>query len=325
MKIIISGATGSLGRALITYFSGKGHDVIAVGRWAVPPAKLLQHAAYERADISQPFQLPDADVCIHAGGLSDDKGDWDNFYRANITGTKNMINAAKNCKTFIFISSSSVYLPSSSSLKESDVPAHDNKLLSNYGRSKIMAEDVLKKNNVFDSAFIIRTRALYGPGDIKIIPRMLRLMKKDVFMNPGGMQVKVSLTNYLNLCSAIESCMTSKRAGLNLYNVADPEIYILADAVKKVLSSLYNENYKEKKLPIWLIKLFGTMHLGGMSPLLVRTLTNDLVLDISKIKNEIGYETGINLYNSINNYAEWARSCGGADVLKTEAKNLAWK
>jgi nucleoside-diphosphate-sugar epimerase len=104
MKIIITGATGSLGAALTRYFSQKGDDIIATGRTDHPPRNLLACANYVKADITEPYTLPDADICIHTAALSDDKGSRADLYKANVIGTKNTLEATRNCKMFFHIS-----------------------------------------------------------------------------------------------------------------------------------------------------------------------------------------------------------------------------
>ena len=69
MKIIITGATGSLGAALTIYFSEQGHEIIATGKSDCPPEKLLAVAKYLQNDITKPFTLPDADICIHTAAI----------------------------------------------------------------------------------------------------------------------------------------------------------------------------------------------------------------------------------------------------------------
>jgi nucleoside-diphosphate-sugar epimerase len=323
MKIIITGATGALGRALTQYFSSKGDEVMAVGRMKTPPANLLKHATYHFADITAPFTLPDADVCIHAAALSDDKGSEEAFSVANITGTLNVLNATKNCRQFVFISSSSVYMPSALPLKEED--AVDVPELSAYGRSKLRSENALKENYRGESCVILRPRALYGPGDIKILPRMLKLVKKEKIYRPGAMNINVSMTHYRNLCAAIDKCIEQPLKGIRTYNAADEKTYVLAESLRTLMKSIYGKPLEEKQTPIWILKALSKFNLGGITPLLVRSLTNDMVLDISRIKNELGYRSVTNLDESLAELTSWVKKIGGPEILKTAEKNIAWE
>src|SRR5665213_1409954 len=109
MTIVITGANGFAGAALCRYFYALGHEIIATGRQLTPHPALLSYAKYVPGDITKPIEEFKADACIHVAGLASDNSDYGSLFLTNVTGTKNVIDAAKNCRTLIFISSSSVY------------------------------------------------------------------------------------------------------------------------------------------------------------------------------------------------------------------------
>jgi 2-alkyl-3-oxoalkanoate reductase len=324
MKIIITGATGSLGAFLTRWFSAKGHQVFALGRSEFPPSQLLACSTYIRADITRPVVMPDADVCIHCAGLADDKATYADLYAANVEGTKNVVTASSHCCTFIHISSSSVYLHSDSLLQETMVGEKWGQHLSHYGKSKLIAEDEVIAHANNEASFILRPRAIYGAGDKVLLPRLLKLVRGNKMLRPGDMNVKLSLTHFSNLAQAVEDCIYSKASGKHIYNVSDDEIYILYDVVKKLLATLYSTQLPEKKLPLWILKLLSVFGLGDATPLFVNTISKNLVLDISKIKQELNYSPTMNLDSSLIEIKHWVSSIGGTEVLKTADSKLAW-
>lgn len=325
MKIIITGATGSLGAYLTRHFAAKGHEIIACGRDKNPPPNLLKYASYFYADIMQPFQFPEADICIHAAALSDDKASAEQLYIPNVLGTKHVAEASKHCKQFIHVSSSSVYLPEQEPISEKLAGKQDNKELSPYGKSKLLAEEMLLKTTSHSSCFILRARAFYGIVDRVIMPRVLKLVKNNVFSRPGTMDINVSLTSFENFAHAIELCIQSEKKGIYIYNVADDEKYVFIDVIRKIIKQLYKEPVKEKGVSIYLLKALALFQIGGITPLLVRSFTKDMVLDISKIKAELGYNPKTNFYKSLPELANWINKIGGVEVLKTGKKELAWE
>lgn len=325
MKIIITGATGSLGASLIRYFYKKGHEIIASGKDTHPPDILLEYATYVSADISQPFELPTADICIHTAAFSDDHGERTKFFQANVKGTENVINAASSCHTFIHISSSAVYLPEDEPIVENIAGNQNNKLLSDYGASKLASENTVHEKSKHEKCFILRPRGLYGEGDKKILPRMLKLVKNNKIYSPGKMQVNVSMTHYRNMAHAIECCLSSPLNGIHTYNVADEKEYILIDVLRNICREIYGIALPEKLLPINLLKIMSFLQIGGMTPLLIRSLTKNMVLDISKIKKEINFRPEMDIYKSLNEIGSWIKYIGGPEVIKKAAKELAWK
>jgi nucleoside-diphosphate-sugar epimerase len=325
MKIVITGSTGSLGAAMVKYFSGKGHEVIATGRAVNPPEKLLACAKYLCIDINSPFELPEADFCIHTAALSDDKAAFNDLYQSNVIGTKNTLQAASKIKSFIHISSSSVYLPSGEKLPETVAGLQNNRQLSPYGKSKLMAENILKETTRHQSCFILRPRALYGPCDKVIMPRLLKLEKNQQLFIPGKMEVKISMTHYANLIQAIECCMRSTKTGIHTYNVADDTTYLLIEIIRKLTTALYGKQLPEKEIPIALLKAMAIFKINGMTNLLIRSFTRDMVLDTSKIKNELNYQPVIDFDSVMDELIRWINSIGGISVLKTGDTALAWK
>lgn len=324
MKLLITGATGSLGAYLTRYFSGKGHQVIASGKAQQPPKNLLNCAQYFQADINRPFELPETDVVIHTAALSDDNAKPHELLKSNAQGTTNVLQAAERCQRFIHISSSSVYVPDEKLITEEMAGPRNNMQLSPYGKSKLESELVVRNASRHNACFILRPRALYGIGDKKILPRLLKMVKGSTLQYPGNLQVNVSMTEYSNMAYAVELCINSEKQGIHTYNVADNEAYVLLQVIRTFTKHFYGFELNEKQIPIWIPKLMAVFHIGGISPLLIRSLTKNMVLDITKIKQELGYNPQANLANSVYEIANWVQKIGGPEVLAAAEKRLAW-
>ncbi len=324
MTIIITGATGSLGASLVRYFSAKGHNVIASGRDATPPPALMQYATYFPADIRKPFTFPEADICIHTAALSDDKASYRDLYTPNVLGTKNVAEAASHCRMFIQISSSSVYLPENFPITEELAGRQNNKKLSSYGRSKLEAEEILGATSKHETCFVLRPRAFYGPGDRVILPRLLKLIPNGEFRRPGKMNNAVSLTHYDNFNAAVELCVNSNIKGNHIFNVTDKQTYILSDVIRKIATELYGRPPVEKEIPIYVLQLLSFLHIGGITPLLVRSFTKNMVLDITKFENATGYKPVTDLDNALSGLGNWVRSVGGAEAIRSGDRKFAW-
>jgi nucleoside-diphosphate-sugar epimerase len=312
MKIIVTGINGSLGRQLVRHYASQNHEIVGIGRWPEPHTEVQDICSYIQTDINAINHQLEGDVLIHAAGLSDDKGAWSGFYENNVLGTRNLIKHAKGISTFIFISSSSVYHPSDSLVDELKA-GHEIEKLSNYGRSKWLAEEVIREEAPFKSCYILRPRALYGKGDMKIIPRMLRLLERGKLKVPGEMNIRVSLTSYANLMYALDCCLLKQQKGIHTYNISDAREYVLIDAIKKIVRSGLGYSVAVKHIPIWIVKLLGRLHLKGLSPLLVKALTTNMVLDISKARQELNYQPKTNLNHHLESIGKWIKNNGGPE------------
>lgn len=324
MKIIITGATGSLGSALVRHFAAKGHTVHAVGRMETAPTTLLRLASYQKQDITKPFTLPQADVIIHAAAISDDKAGWKALYAANVVGTQHVINASSHIPTFIHISSSSVYLPAEAPRKENEQADDRMEDLSLYGKSKLMSEHVILSNRKHANCTILRPRTIYGIGDKVILARMLKLIRPKSIMKLGSMEVFTSMTHYSNLLQAIDLALEKTPKPYSIYNVADDEKYMLIDVFRAVAKELYGYEWEEKQIPILALHLLSLFKIGAITPLFLRTVTKSLTLDLSKIKRELNYLPKTTFQRELPQLIGWVEAIGGTEKLKAATPDLPW-
>lgn len=244
--------------------------------------------------------------------------------KPNVEGTQNMVKAAESCPLFIHISSSSVYLPEDEPIHENKAGSQDNSELSAYGLSKLYSEQEVYKNRNTGSTYILRARAFYGVGDTQIVPRMLKFVKGNKLQLPGELQNKLSMTHYDNMGHAIECCIEQSKSGIHVYNVSDDEVYIMREVLGQLMGALYDRSLKVKQVPLWLIRFFAKYKIGGITPLLVRAVTKDMVLDISAIKKELNYQPKQNLDRALPELAQWVRHIGGPEELRNPEKFLSW-
>lgn len=324
MKIIITGATGSLGAHLVRYFHRAGHEVIASGRMSKPPKALHDFANYFQAEISQPFEFPHADVIIHSAALASDVASAPDLYKANVVGTMNVCDASKHIQKFIHVSSSSVYPILNKPLTEDLSSLSNEKNLSPYGLSKLLAEGVINEHCAARQRFILRPRGIYGPGDKVLFPRVLQMMRNGKMIAPGKMDVQTSMTHFDNFAHAVDCCVASNKTGTHVYNVADASTMKLFDSLKMIQDAIHKQNVPVKYIPISAIRLLAAFGAKGLTPLFVRTITSDVVLDISKIQSELCYAPKMTFAHSLKEITNWLEKIGGVDVLREGKAELAW-
>ena len=209
MKVFITGITGFVGSMLANKFAEDGFEVAGLGRKETLPAHVDKRCAYVREDIKKPISEIDADIVIHAAAQVDDNASYTDHFENNVVGTANVINACSARTTlFILISTSSVY-----SFNE-DVPYTEGKggiefeKLSAYGKTKFLAEQKLHAAPHLMQKVILRPRAIYGPGDTVLLPRLLRLVKNNFILLPKHTTTRISLTHINNLIFAVQQCLS---------------------------------------------------------------------------------------------------------------------
>lgn len=169
MKLLLTGASGFIGGRFMQRFRGTpGLDLLGVGRRA------LADTDYRAVDLSRPFDLDFApDVVIHAAALSSPFAPRREYLRHNVDATRHVIDwcRAHGLPKLIYISSSSVhYRPRDQlGIREADPigPAFAN----TYAETKAAGETLVRD---YPGAWtILRPRAVFGPGDTVLFPRLL--------------------------------------------------------------------------------------------------------------------------------------------------------
>ncbi|MCH2082631.1 MAG: NAD(P)-dependent oxidoreductase [Saprospiraceae bacterium] len=305
MKILITGATGFVGKHLVRHYVGQGHEVIALGRRAQPPIEWNRPVRYIQADITQKIPAITCDICIHAAAKASEDGDWNSFTKTNFTGTANVFNSTKDCRQFIYISSSSVYgQQSAPHIEEETVQLEE---LNFYGKTKRMAEDFLQTQIAYTkgkSITILRPRAIYGPNDSVLLPRLLRLCKGPFLLMPNGLKVQTSLTSIFNLIDAIDQVILKRPKGVQTFNVSDQQEYEMGKVVKMICEKALKRSLIPVYLPLHFVEAwlrFKSKYLGfsGLSANALQFVRNDHILDNTKMEKELGLRFSHNFYSDL--------------------------
>lgn len=147
--VALTGATGFVGNATLEAALAKGLNVRALTRQASTERSRVEWVRGTLEDTNALGELVEgADAVIHIAGLTSTRNTA-RFEGANVTGTANMIAAAKagGSARFVFVSSLSAREPG----------------LSEYGASKARAEALVRESGL--DWTIVRPPAVYGPGD----------------------------------------------------------------------------------------------------------------------------------------------------------------
>jgi nucleoside-diphosphate-sugar epimerase len=333
MKIIITGATGTVGAALVRYFHSLGNTVIATGNNPIPPKRLTDYATYFQADICDPLEkFPNADAIIHCAALASDRAPWDELHQANVMGTRHVLDASAHIPIFIHISSSSVYKPSLQPLKEDHIPDDMNVVPTPYGKSKWMAEKEVLSDTIKRKKAILRPRAVYGPGDRIILPRVFTLKKGPFLFKPGNMKARCSMTHLTNLCFFTNLLLTDEKDwdGVRIYNITDPLPYKLNEVLPKLVKESYNKSLIEVNIPLFILSpianiLYMLKIKAELTPFVLNTFKYDQILDTGKAYTYAGNVTFTNFQNEFENTLKWIQEMGGPDELSKADPLLPWK
>ena len=206
MKIVVTGVSGFLGRHLASALAAEGHAVIGTGRdrarseLAAPFCSRLLFGDITDASFVDDA-IAGADAVIHSAALSAPWASRKAFMSANVTGTENVIKACErfHVNRVIHVSSPSVTFAGQDVFDQTEQAAYPKKYLSFYSRSKMLAELIVNRATGDGlRATIVRPKAIFGPGDTTLLPRLIVAARAKRLVQIGDGTNLVDLTHVAN-------------------------------------------------------------------------------------------------------------------------------
>lgn len=318
MNILVTGATGFIGRHLVNVLSKTGHLVRCLVR--------------KNSDIEC---LRNLDVEIIYGDLLLKDSLWpaldgiylvyhlagevysrrkDDYYKGNFLATQNLLEACKEkgTKRIIFLSSIGVYKPATKGSLLTEESACQP--ITFYGKTKLDAEALIKKNSI--PWVIVRAPIIYGPYQPPVLNRFFldALNKKKIYIVGKGDNSR-SLCFVGNLVNGL-ALLASKPD-------TDGETYILSDntpySFKEIIitiSMVIDQKIKVVNLPnilgdiSWgIYNILGKLlNLYFIELYALKTMQLNYGCDIIKAKKEIGYNPNATLEMGIKNTMDWVKN-----------------
>ena len=251
MNILVTGSAGMIGSYVVKGLIEKGHTVIGVDR--VKPKELngLKPVVLDlssKYDVLQVFGENKIDRCIHLAALAHTKGvkdtSFDAFKRVNVDMAENVFGAcAKFNVPVLFIST----VDAIGMVKGKITPKTVLNPISNYGKSKAMAEGRLKE--ICKVWNIYRFSPVYTEDVKRDIQKRYYLKYPDwAYLIGGGQQFEV-----LNVRKAVSSMVdwVDKKVDNTIHIIKDEE---LLDSAKVIAEERAEGRAKYVlKFPRWIV------------------------------------------------------------------------
>lgn len=300
-SILVTGATGFVGAALVARLALDGLAVRAVVRNKVSPttAKIdVVRVSELSAETDWSDALANMDAVIHLAArvhvMTDTANDpLTEYRRVNVEGTLNLANqaAAAGIKRFIFMSSIKVNGEKTvlNPFLADDAPDPQDP----YGISKYEAEQGLLRlaAETGMEVTIIRSPLVYGPGVKANFLSMMRWLKRGIPLPFGAIQNKRSLVALDNLIDLIAICIHHPTAANQIFLVSDDEDLSTTELLCRMGHAL-DRPARLIRLPAAVIKV-GAALLGRHN--LAQRLCGSLQVDIKKTKELLGWSPPINV------------------------------
>lgn len=309
MRVLVTGATGALGPAMIRALRAAGHEVRALARRPVAPELAgIESCAGDLTDLaSLDRAVLGMDAVVHLAALlhiTNPPPDMrTTYHRINVAGTRWLAEAAERAgvRRFVLASTTAVYGPSTTPATESTPAAPE----SWYAESKLAAERAVfevHRAGAFDVS-VLRLSAVYGPRIKGNYERLLRALAAGRFIPLGPGLNRRSLVYEDDAAAAFVTTLEHPRAPGGLFNVSDGTPHALRDIVRAMCAALGRAE-PAISIPITpalagvrLVERFARLF-GLAPPATASTLAKyleDSVVDTTRLARELGFRARVDL------------------------------
>ncbi len=324
-KNLVTGGGGFLGGAIVRRLLEKGETVRSFSRKRYPDLDALgveqvQGDIADRDAVAQ--ACSGADVVFHTAALPGVWGKYEDFYRANVTGTLNVIAACKaqGVSRLVHTSSPSVVFDGKDMAGADESAPYPARFPAHYPATKAMAEQAVRRAAEEGlSTVSLRPHLIWGPRDNHLTPRIIRRAKKLARVGDGGNLVD---TVYIDNAAeahvmAAEKLRENPAVSGNVYFISQGDPAPLWDMVDAILHAggLPPVRRRASRRTAWLIGallegVYTLFRLKG-EPRMTRFVAEELAtahwFDISAARRDLGYAPAVSTAEGLRRLAAWLR------------------
>lgn len=212
MRVLVTGASGMLGRVTVRHLLSRGDEVTVLQRRpaGLPCAEVLGDVA-DRSAVGRAARRQDA--VVHLAAKVDVTGAWADYARVNIQGTRNVLAvcAAEGVGRLVHVSSPSVAHAGAPLFGAGAEAADPARTRGHYARSKAVAEqEALAADSATLAVLAVRPHLVWGPGDEQLVARIVARARKGRLPLIGSGSALIDTTYVDNaaaaLVAAVEAC-----------------------------------------------------------------------------------------------------------------------
>jgi 2-alkyl-3-oxoalkanoate reductase len=256
--VLVTGGTGFLGRRLVERLLSQGRSVAVLGRTPAPDLE-KRGVRFIRASLDDTAAVSEAcrgiGTVFHVAAKVGVWGRYDDFFRANVLGTRALLDGCRQhgVARFVHTSTPSVVFNGQNLAGADESLPLTTVCPSPYPLTKAIAErEVLAAHSAQLKTIALRPHLIWGVGDPHLVPRILARARAGRLRIVGTGQNRMDMVHVENavdahlaaeiaLIQTTPSCYASTEAanaGGRAYFITNDEPVVLWDWINALLSAL---------------------------------------------------------------------------------------
>ena len=320
LRILVTGATGFIGRNLVFELLDRGYTQVHVLARRTSDLSVFAHAdirivegdvtdGKSLAAIDSPF-----DAVVHCAG-SVQNADKALLHRVNVEGSRNICEFAlrKKVARVVYVSSVAVVSGNPNVPLTEDLPYAATNA---YGASKLEGERVARE--FLDRGLpmvIVRPPMIYGEDEPHMFDTLMRLLLRGLLFLPNGGRAKLHLCYVRNVAWFLAECLTHPDAAGGTYFVGDPQVLSGAEVFGALADAIGCGD--PVPLPAWLTPFLVCLPWVGAK---IKFFVKDRVYAIDRMRGELGLVPPYDARTSLAQTARhWFNRHQGVTAAECEA------
>jgi UDP-glucose 4-epimerase len=314
-RVLLTGASGFVGRPLAAILAQAGYEVRAATRTAgVVIPGVTRHVCIGEICAATDWKeaLSGVDCVIHAAArahrLSDTSSNAHAYMQTNAEGTSRLAKEALQCgvQRFVFLSTVKVNGEETGSRACTSVDEpHPQDV---YGKSKWLAEqslnEIARLSAIGEAGMdvaILRLPLVYGPGVRANFYRLMHWVDKQWPLPLGAVHNRRSLVSIWNLCDLVVRLLQIPSSAAGTWMISDGRDLSTPELIRGIATAMHRRA-RLVNVPVGVLRAVGTV--TGHSAEVGR-LCGSLAVDISQTRAALGWSPPMSIDEALSRTVAW--------------------
>ncbi|MFI5129762.1 MAG: NAD-dependent epimerase/dehydratase family protein [Chitinophagales bacterium] len=326
MKIFVTGGGGFLGIAIVRRLCAGGHVVVTFSRKYHPSLNQLG-VMHIQGDLSEYNVLKEAmtgcEAVFHVAAKTGIWGRYKDFYKTNVTGTENILQACRELRIhyLVYTSSPSVVYNGKDMEGFNESLPYPEKYNAWYPKTKAIAEKlVMNANSDALKTVSLRPHLIWGQGDPHYIPKLFKKAKAGKLFILGK---SPNLVDCIYIDNAAKAHLQAFDKLFRNPNQVEGKTYFISQGDPIPILELINKLLATGGFPPvtkylspriariagrlleTIYRIFGISDEPPITLFLAQQLSTSHWYDICAAKQDIGYEAEVSLEEGMERLRAW--------------------